>query len=57
MRTVSKAEFRKAQCSGALAGCEMVWGIHGADWVRDGRTVASQRHGFFGMNYYLVGSA
>lgn len=53
MRTVSKAEFRKAQCGGALAGCEMVWGVDGADWVRGGRLIAAQRTGLFRSTWYL----
>jgi hypothetical protein len=50
---VSKAEFRKAQCKGALAGCEVFCGLHGCIWIKGGRKVAIERQGLFGSTYYL----
>lgn len=45
MTQVSKTEFRKAQCKGALDGCEVQHGVNGSDWVRSGKVIAAQRKG------------
>jgi hypothetical protein len=53
MTKVSKAEFRKALCGRAMAGCECLCGVDGADWLCNGRRVAAMRTGLFGSTYYL----
>jgi hypothetical protein len=50
---VSKSAFRKAQCCGALDGCEVCHGVHGSDWLRNGRVVAAMRTGLLSSTYYL----
>jgi hypothetical protein len=51
---VSKVEFRKALCSGALDGCEVVHGTNGCAWLRNGQTVAA-RHDFLFLHSYYLG--
>lgn len=53
IRVVSKAEFRKTQCRGALDGCEVLCGVDGADWLRNGKVVAAIRTGLLSSTYYL----
>jgi hypothetical protein len=53
MSQVSKQAFRKAQCSGALAGCECRFSDSGEFWVRAGKTVAVHFKTIFGSTYYL----
>lgn len=54
MTKVSRVEFRRALCSGVMAGCEVVHGTNGCAWMRDGKWVGSMLPRlFFGMNYYL----
>ena len=53
MIRVSKVEFRKAQCSGVLAGCECRFSESGEFWIRGRRTVAVHLKTIFGSTYYL----
>lgn len=53
MTQVSKTEFRKAQCKGALDGCEVQHGVNGSDWRRNGRVIATHRIGLLISTYYL----
>lgn len=58
MSKVSKTDFRRAQCKGFLAACEMIWCTNGRRWVKDGRTVGIEIKSIFGLtNYYLEGIA
>jgi hypothetical protein len=58
MTKVNRSDFRRAQCKGFLAACEMIWATNGRRWVKDGRTVAIEIKSIFGLtNYYLEGIA
>lgn len=53
MTRVSKADFRKALCSGVMAGCECRFSDSGEFWVRDHKTVAVHFKTILGSTYYL----
>jgi hypothetical protein len=58
MIQTTKAEFRRIQCRGQLAACEVVWHTDGRAWVKNGKAVAIERTGMFGaQSYYIEGNA
>jgi hypothetical protein len=58
LHQIDKAGFRRAQCKGQLAACEMVWTANGRAWVRDGKAIAVEKTGIFGTSsYYIEGNA
>lgn len=54
---VDKSTFRRAQCRGQLAACEVVWHQTGRAWIKDGKALAVEKEGVFGSTYYLEGNA
>jgi hypothetical protein len=55
---ITKSEFRRAQCRGQLAACEVVWHANGRAWVRNGKAIAVEKTGIFGTSsYYIEGNA
>jgi len=58
MTQITKSEFRRIQCRGQLAACEVVWHTDGRAWVKAGKAVAIERTGIFGTSsYYIEGNA
>jgi hypothetical protein len=53
VKSVSKAEFRKAQCCGRLAGCDVVWATNAEAWIRNGKILAVKKDSSLGSTYYL----
>jgi hypothetical protein len=58
LHQIDKTSFRRAQCRGQLASCEVVWHTNGRAWVRDGKVAAVEKTGLFGTaSYYIEGNA
>ena len=58
MIQITKTEFRRSQCRGQLAACEVVWHTNGRAWVKDGKAIAIEKTGLFGTSsYYIEGNA
>jgi hypothetical protein len=58
LHQIDKSSFRRAQCRGQLAACEVVWHATGRAWIRDGKAVAIEKTGIFGISsYYIEGNA
>jgi hypothetical protein len=58
LHQITKSDFRRVQCQGQLAACEMVWTTSGRAWVKDGKAIAVEKTGIFGISsYYIEGNA
>jgi hypothetical protein len=58
LHQITKTEFRRVQCRGQLAACEVVWHTNGRAWVKDGKVAAVEKTGPFGAaSYYIEGNA
>lgn len=58
LQQITKTEFRRVQCRGQLAACEVVWHANGRAWVKGGKVAAVEKTGLFGgSTYYIEGNA
>lgn len=58
LHQIDKSSFRRAQCRGQLSACEVVWHTNGRAWVKDGKAMAVEKTGIFGISsYYIEGNA
>jgi hypothetical protein len=58
LHQIDKSSFRRAQCRGQLAACEVVWHTNGRAWVRDSKVIGTEVTSIFGItSYYIEGNA